>query len=99
MSGSRDTWIMFTGLVESIGRVVDLLGVLSDKIPAGRRLRVLTDTAPDVVGGESVSINGVCLTAVAFDAEAIAFDVSPETLRVTTLGDLTPGSLVNIERS
>jgi len=85
---------MFTGLVESIGKVVDVR-----EAPAGRRLRVLTDAAPDVVGGESVAINGVCLTAVAFDAEAIAFDVSPETVRVTTLGDLTPGSLVNIERS
>jgi len=85
---------MFTGLVEALGNVVDVV-----EVPGGLRLRVVSDIAIEVVKGESVAVNGVCLTAVLGDAQTIAFDVSPETARVTTLGALTTGSLVNIERS
>ena len=49
--------------------------------------------------GESVAVNGVCLTATCVTAEHFAVDVSPETLRVTTLGDLHIGSVVNLERA
>jgi riboflavin synthase len=49
--------------------------------------------------GESVSVNGACLTVVAHDAETFAFEVGPETLRRTNLGELKPGDRVNLERS
>jgi riboflavin synthase len=85
---------MFTGLVESIGMVTEVAASA-----AGLRLRVRCDAAPEASDGESVAVNGVCLTVVASDAQEIAFDVAPETMRVTTLGGLAAGSLVNIERS
>ncbi len=85
---------MFTGLVESLGTVAEVVAA-----PAGVRLRVRGDAARDAVNGESVAVNGVCLTVVASDAQELAFDVSPETTRVTTLGGLVAGSLVNLERS
>ncbi len=85
---------MFTGLIESIGTVERL-----DEAPAGRRLRVRTDISRELQQGESIAVNGVCLTAVAADAAAFAADVSPETLRVTTIGALGIGSRVNLERS
>jgi riboflavin synthase len=85
---------MFTGLVESVGRIVDVAPA-----PAGLRLRVRTDVAADVADGESVAINGVCLTAVSAADGQVAFDISPETARVTALGRLGPDALVNIERS
>jgi riboflavin synthase len=85
---------MFTGLVESIGRVVGLV-----PSPAGVRLQVRTAIAPAVADGDSVAINGVCLTAVSAGADTVAFDVSPETARITTLGRLGAEALVNVERS
>ena len=54
---------------------------------------------PTTVPGESVAVNGVCLTVVEAGAQGILFDVSPETARVTTLGALDAGTLVNLERS
>ena len=85
---------MFTGLVESLARVQSISAA-----PAGMRLRLVSDVAQSAVLGESIAVNGVCLTVVEAGERAIAFDVSPETSRVTTLGDLATGSLVNIERS
>lgn len=85
---------MFTGLVESLATVENI-----STAPAGMRLRVLSDVAPAAVLGESIAVNGVCLTVIQADERAMAFDVSPETGRVTTLGELATGSLVNIERS
>lgn len=86
---------MFTGLVETMGQVVELAGM-----GAGRRL-VLREPAiaPELTHGESVCVNGACLTVVAHDAETFAFDVSPETLTRTNLGGLDIGSRVNLERS
>lgn len=85
---------MFTGLVESVGEVVE-------SVPAGGgvRVRVATTLAPELTLGESLAVNGVCLTVVAGDASGVYADVGPETLRVTTLGGLRVGSLVNLERS
>ena len=85
---------MFTGLVESLGRIVSVTAG-----PAGRRVVVDADIASEAVLGESVAVNGVCLTVVEAGPQGIQFDVSPETLRVTTLGALSAGTLVNIERS
>jgi riboflavin synthase len=86
---------MFTGLVEALGTVVAMAPT-----GAGSRL-VLREPAlaPELVVGESVSVNGACLTVVAHEAETFAFEVSPETLRRTNLGQLAPGARVNLERA
>ena len=85
---------MFTGLVEEVGRVVDL--------EAGEMFR-LRVAARRVLGGtrvgESMSVNGVCLTVDGLDGETLAFQAMPETLRRTALGDLAEGSAVNLERA
>lgn len=85
---------MFTGLVETVGEVVE-----SVPTGAGKRIRIETGLAPELTLGESLAVNGVCLTVVAQDANGVYADVGPETLRVTTLGGLKAGSLVNLERS
>jgi riboflavin synthase len=84
---------MFTGLIEAIGEVAEMVPT-----PSGFRLRLTTPIAPEVAPGDSVSVNGVCLTAVASDASGIHADISPETARVTALGSLRRGALVNLER-
>ncbi len=66
--------------------------------PSGFRLRLTTPIAPEIAPGDSISVNGVCLTAVSSDAAAIHADISPETARVTALGSLRRGALVNLER-
>jgi riboflavin synthase len=86
---------MFTGLVEALGRVRDL-----SFDGTGRRLTLAEPTlAPELVLGESVAVNGACLTVVSRDAEAFAFQVGPETLRRTNLRALKLGDRVNLERS
>jgi riboflavin synthase len=87
---------MFTGLIEAVGEVADV-----STIPDGLRLEIRAETARDLQPGDSVAVNGVCLTAVAADPTAGAFrvEIGPETARVSSLGDLRPGSLVNLERA
>ena len=80
---------MFTGIVESLGRVRRLA-------PAG--LAVDTGFA-DVELGESIAVNGVCLTVSRDEAGLVSFDVSAETLKKTTLGALRRGEAVNLERA
>jgi riboflavin synthase len=84
---------MFTGIVESVGEVAEV-----KPTPAGLRLRLITSLSPALTPGESVAVNGVCLTVVSSDANGIHMDVSPETLRVTAFGSLKRGALVNLER-
>ena len=85
---------MFTGIVEEMGAVKSV-----DKTPAGVRLTLLASTImDDLAVGASVSVNGVCLTAVAVGPHEFAVDVSTETLAVTTLGAAAPGAPVNLER-
>ncbi len=84
---------MFTGLVESVGDVAEV-----SPTAAGVRLRITTTLARELTPGDSVAVNGVCLTVTLADTEAVHADVGPETLRVTTLGTLTRSSLVNLER-
>jgi riboflavin synthase len=84
---------MFTGIVREVGRVVSV-----DGDEAGRRLVVSAPaTAPATDVGDSVAIDGVCLTAEALDGERIRFHAVAETLRRTTLGALTSGDDVNVE--
>lgn len=86
---------MFTGLVESLGTVVELAAS-----GVGSRL-VLREPAiaPQLSLGESVAVNGACLTVIAHDADTFAFEAGPETLARTNLGNLRPGDRVNLERS
>lgn len=84
---------MFTGLVESLGQV-EAIG----RSGAGRRLAVRVPADWGLALGESVAVNGVCLTVVTAEAGRFAVDLADETLRVTTLGDLGPGDPVNLER-
>src|SRR6187399_2698613 len=84
---------MFTGLIEATGRIDS--STATDK---GRRLVVAVPESIDLAAGDSLAINGVCLTVAAVRDGKAAFDVSPETLRVTTLGDAGEGRLVNLER-
>jgi riboflavin synthase len=80
---------MFTGIVEELGTVAQ----------PGSRLRVrCTSVLADLTEGASIAVNGVCLTAVDITADSFAADLAPETLRRSNLGDLTPGSRVNLER-
>ena len=84
---------MFTGIVRELGV---LAGV--EEAAGGRRLVVRApETAAHTTTGESVSINGCCLTATAIDAGSIAFDAVPETLARSTLGDLEREDRVNVE--
>jgi riboflavin synthase len=87
---------MFTGIVEEIG-VVSAAELDQDR---DNTLRIRCTTAiEDAKLGDSIAVNGVCLTVTALDAEEFTIGVSPETLRRTSLGDLRVGSSVNLERS
>lgn len=86
---------MFTGIVEEMGAVKALV-----KTVTGTRLSVLASVVlSDLPIGASISVNGACLTVVASNEKDFSVDVSPETLTVTNLGSLTPGSPVNLERA
>ena len=87
---------MFTGIVKAKGLIESMAPTGGDV-----RLTVRSDGLPwkDYEVGESIAVNGVCLTAVRLDADGFATDVSNETLRVTALGDLGSGSSVNLEPS
>jgi len=86
---------MFTGLVEEVGTVVDLE-------PLGDSIR-LTVRGPVVTGdaghGDSIAVNGCCLTVTALTADTFSADVMAESLERTSLGDLASGSVVNLERA
>ena len=85
---------MFTGIIESVGTVASISG-----LPKGLRVRIETHLAGDLIEGESIAVNGVCLTAVSINQASFAADVSPETARVTSIDGLKTGSIVNLERS
>jgi riboflavin synthase len=84
---------MFTGLVEAVGELVE-----RKPTSGGFRLRIDTPLAQELAPGESVAVNGVCLTAIAGETSELHADIGPETIRVTTLGGLPLGTLVNLER-
>ena len=86
---------MFTGLVEECGRVLAL-----DPNGDGIWLRIAAETVlDDVTMGASIAVNGVCLTVVDFDVTSFAVDAVPETMDRSSLGGLSPGMTVNLERS
>ncbi len=85
---------MFTGLVETIGEVIEC----KPTIGGGARFRVRSTLASELASGDSLAVNGVCLTVILAEGGEIQADVGPETLRVTTLGELDRGTLVNLER-
>ena len=86
---------MFTGIVESTGRVARLQAAAE-----GGRLELSgVPFAGELVLGESVAVNGCCLTVVEAAGDGVKFDLLHQTLRLTNLGDLTPGDAVNLERA
>ncbi len=84
---------MFTGLVEAVGETRDL-----QVIPRGLRFAVVTELASVLGLGDSIAVNGVCLTVVEKDDSSFTAEVSPETVRVTALATLRAGQAVNLER-
>lgn len=85
---------MFTGLIEAVGTVTDVVPASS-----GFRLSIRTPLAAELREGDSVAVGGVCLTVTTRTDSAWAADIGPETARVTTLGSLVPGQAINLERS
>src|SRR5712675_1656990 len=84
---------MFTGLVEGVGTVVD-----RQATSAGARLTIESPLSAELALGDSVAVNGVCLTVTSLEGTEFHADVGPETLRVTTLGRFSTGTRVNLER-
>ena len=87
---------MFTGIIEGVGTLASLQPRGGDA-----RLAIAVGSLPfeQVRLGESIAVNGVCLTVVAFDASSFEADASNETLSLTTLGGLATGALLNLERA
>ncbi len=83
---------MFTGLVDNTGKFISL---------EGRRIIRIKPEIPydDLEVGESISVNGACLTLLEEKDGTLSFEVSPETLKRTNLGTLRPGDWVNLERA
>src|SRR3989442_4481082 len=86
---------MFTGIIEEMGVVKEV-----SKARQGSNVSILAKAVLEgLKGGDSLTVNGVCLTVVAFDRTEMKADVSPETTKVTTLGSLKAGDPVNLERA
>lgn len=87
---------MFTGLVQGVGRLL-----ACERRDGDARLTIAIGSLPfeDVRMGESIAVNGCCLTVVQFDAQHFAVDASNETLALTTLGALPQGRAMNLERA
>lgn len=84
---------MFTGLIQQTGRFLDL-----ERVGEGARISVTTDGVSGWTRGESVAVNGVCVTVFP-RADHFTADLSAETLRLTTLATLAEGTIVNVERA
>jgi riboflavin synthase len=84
---------MFTGIVEAIGTLSEVKGTAG-----GYRLRIHTPFSAQMKEGDSLAVNGVCLTAILIDGEHVLAEVGPETARVTTFSTLQRGQEVNLER-
>jgi riboflavin synthase len=83
---------VFTGLIEDVGTVAEL-----DSGEDGARLRIATRLAGELEPGDSVAVNGVCLTATSADRAGFEAEAMNQTLRLTSLGPLAPGDRVNLE--
>lgn len=84
---------MFTGIVETVGTLSEVKGT-----GGGYRVRIHTPLSTQVKVGDSLAVNGVCLTVILIDGEHVMADIGPETARVTTFGALQRGQDVNLER-
>ena len=84
---------MFTGIVEDVGSLSEVKGT-----GGGFRVRIHTPLSSSVKVGDSLAVNGVCLTVILIDGAHVLADVGPETARVTTFGALQRGQEVNLER-
>ena len=85
---------MFTGIVECTGKLLECRA-----IDGGARFRIALPFAAELQLGDSVAVNGCCLTVDELGDGCACFDLLQQTLRVTSLGDLTVGSLCNLERA
>jgi riboflavin synthase len=85
---------MFTGLIETVGEIARV-----ETRPEGQRLHVRSALAGELSDGESLAVNGVCLTMTPQGRDLAYADIGPETARVTTLGSLRSGAPVNLERA
>lgn len=86
---------MFTGIIEELGAVDSI-----EQLPDAIRLKIRGPlVVSDVKRGDSIAVNGTCLTAVEFDAETFTADVMQETLRLTSLDAIKAGDPVNLERA
>jgi riboflavin synthase len=85
---------MFTGIVEELGVVV-----ATTQAEGGMRLSVRADAVADAAGGDSIAVNGVCLTVADRDGSTFTADVMAETLRRTALDEVAVGDTVNVERA
>jgi riboflavin synthase len=83
---------MFTGIIQGVGRVRSV-----ERSDEGARLRIAAELAAELSDGESVAVNGACLTATTVGEGAFEADVMNQTLSLTTLGELESGSQVNLE--
>jgi riboflavin synthase len=83
---------MFTGLIEDLGELAEL-----ESNELGARLTIRSALAGQLSEGDSVAVNGVCLTATEIDAESFSADAMNETLSRSSLGDAEPGSALNLE--
>jgi riboflavin synthase len=84
---------MFTGLIEGIGELVE-----RKPTGGGFRLTIASPLAAELAPGDSLAVNGVCLTVILAEGGQVHADVGPETVRVTTLGGISRGTIVNLER-
>lgn len=93
---------MFTGIVETIGTVLDFQ-TLDDSESGGNGVSLTVEDAQDILGdchlGDSIAINGTCLTVTEFSKDTFKVGISQETLKKTNLGDLQKGNKVNLERA
>ena len=95
MGGLPDQFSMFTGIIEEAGQVVAF-----ERAAAAWRLELSAQLVPTGVAlGDSIAVNGCCLTVTRFEAGKLWFDVLEETRRLTNFAQLAPGSAVNLERS
>ncbi|HXF43383.1 MAG TPA: riboflavin synthase [Pyrinomonadaceae bacterium] len=86
---------MFTGIIEEIGQIVKIL-----PLAVGFRYEIAANKVlQDITPGDSIAVNGVCLTAVELSQNSFFADVSPETASRTTLGNLGPQTFINLERA
>jgi riboflavin synthase len=83
---------MFTGLIEDIGRIETL-----ESGGDGARIRIVTRLAAEIVDGDSIAVNGICLTATSVGPDGFETEAMNQTLTVTALGDLNAGDSVNLE--